>query len=128
MRLELRAFAISGELAVTAVRDKIFGCLVWQGKLDRDGYGRDDSGALAHRVSYEKAKGPIPEGLTLEHRCRRRSCILVAHLEPMTRSANEYRKSWASRVRHKFCDEGHDDVNAMVTPEGGRVCRTCSKM
>lgn len=107
-------------------RDNIFGCLRMT-EVDREGYGRI-KGRLAHVVEWEKVNGPIPEGKELDHACRRRNCVRLAHLELVTRSENERRKAWASRARKQTCKAGHDlRVTAMVTPEGGRVCRTCSK-
>lgn len=104
----------------------IFGCIIHP-DVDRDGYGRI-KGRLAHYVAWEKVNGPVPEGMELDHACRRRACRRVVHLELVSRSQNEQRKSWAVRARRKVCAKGHDlRINAAVTPEGGRVCRQCSK-
>lgn len=108
-------------------RDPIFGCLLWTGKLDKDGYGFHGR-SRAHIVAWEAVHGQVPDGMELEHECRRRHCTAVAHLRLVTRSQNERLKSWRARARLTHCKNGHDlSVNAMVTPEGGRVCRTCSK-
>lgn len=40
-------------------------CWLWHGAVQGGGYGNYRS-RLAHRVSYEKYKSPIPEGLTLD--------------------------------------------------------------
>jgi hypothetical protein len=107
----------------------LYGCTFWLGKLDRDGYGRIWNGpgrpALAHREAWEARHGPIPAGLELEHRCRRRDCVALYHLKLVTRTQNERLKRWRSRVKAELCDAGHDALQAMVTPEGGRVCRIC---
>jgi hypothetical protein len=42
----------------------------------------------AHRLSYEDAKGPIPEGMVLLHSCDNRKCINPAHLTPGTQLEN----------------------------------------
>ena len=56
--------------------------------------------------------------LELDHLCRRRNCVALHHLEPVTRAENERRKSWAYRCRRKLCARGHELASALVTPEG----------
>ncbi len=112
--------------------DEVFGCMIWNGKLD----GRGESGVVwrngkpiqAHRAAWEAAHGPIAEGLVIDHLCRRPLCINVEHLEPVTQNVNLYRRKWSTRVRQAKCKRGHDlKLHAMVTNEGGRVCRECMK-
>lgn len=112
--------------------DPIFGCAIWQGKVSRDGYGiiwRGQRPTHAHRVVYEAEVGPIPEGKVLDHSCAAPRCCLPAHLEPVTQSENLRRKSWRNRVRLTHCKKGHalDGANAIVTSNGGRICRTCTR-
>jgi len=107
--------------------DPIFGCEIASGRLDRDGYAFHGK-TRAHIHAWVEKKGLIPEGLELEHMCRRRNCKAVHHLELVTRSENEKRKSWRYRARRKTCPQGHDlSINGAVTPEGGRVCRQCNR-
>ena len=107
--------------------DKVFGCELSTSRLDHDGYayhGRD----RAHRVAWIVVHGAIPNGMELDHLCRRRNCIALPHLELVTRSENELRKSWKYRARRKTCPAGHDlTINRVVTPEGGIVCRRCNR-
>lgn len=108
-------------------RDPVFGCELATGRRDRDGYAFEGR-TRAHIAAWERANGPVPAGMEIEHACRRRNCRALAHLELVTRSQNEQLKSWRARARRTHCKNGHDlSVTAMVTPEGGRVCRTCSK-
>ena len=111
--------------------DPVFGCATWTGKLDREGYGvayKPGVSRHAHRAVYEERCGAIGDGLVLDHACRNRACCAVAHLEPVSASENERRKSWRYRAGMKRCKQGHDlKMQAMVTPQGGRVCRQCSK-
>ena len=48
-------------------------CIEWPHRKDKDGYGRKKS-KLAHRIAWEKERGPIPAGLVLDHLCRNRAC------------------------------------------------------
>ena len=112
-------------MAVTI--DPTFGCALWAGRKTASGYGRDGLQG-AHVVAWVAAFGPVPEGFVIDHLCRRRNCCAVHHLEAVTRSENELRKSWAYRARRKQCVKGHDlALYAVVTPEGGRVCRQCNR-
>lgn len=67
------------------------GCWIWQRAIV-DGYGTIGVGGgrvvKAHRLYYERAKGPIPVGHELHHRCHTRACVNPDHLEPLTRLAH----------------------------------------
>lgn len=62
-------------------------CWLWQGNMANGGYGtiRDRTGYphrrfLAHRLSYQWAKGPIPEGKVVRHKCDTPPCVRPSHL------------------------------------------------
>lgn len=66
-------------------------CWVWQERVDEDGYGcfkRNKRQIRAHRFYYEELRGPIPEGLGLDHLCRVRGCVNPDHLEPVPQRVN----------------------------------------
>ena len=109
--------------------DPTYGCWLWTGRLDRDGYALTKEGKRAHRAVYEAEIGAIPADHDLDHHCRRRRCVRPLHLEPVTQSKNEHRKHWRSRLRIKLCRAGHElALHGIVTPEGGRVCRECNRV
>lgn len=67
------------------------GCWLWTDATSWNGYGRFYTGSRvmsAHRLSYELAVGPIPDGLQIDHLCRVRACVNPAHLEPVTLAEN----------------------------------------
>lgn len=59
------------------------GCWLWRAATDTPGYGRFQwNGRLegAHRVAWEIAFGPIPDGKYVLHRCNTKKCVNPAHL------------------------------------------------
>ena len=60
-------------------------CWLWTGFRMKNGYGTIGSGHGAnkrtvHRLSYELANGPIPDGLLVCHKCDVRNCVRPDHL------------------------------------------------
>jgi len=111
------------------------GCWLWIGAKDYGGYpivwlnaGR--RGARVHRLMYERYRGPIPEGLTLDHLCRVRSCVNPDHLEPCTAGENARRSPDApywKRAAQTHCKRGHafSESNTLLH-HGRRECRACN--
>lgn len=91
----------------------------------------DGSQPGAHRAFYEHFRGPIPEGLTIDHLCRVRRCVNPDHLEPVTRGENSLRGEGpaAQNARKTHCPRGHEYTpeNTRVTPQGTRACRACAR-
>jgi hypothetical protein len=87
---------------------------------------------LAHRFMYESLVGPIPDGMTLDHLCRRPACCNPTHLEVVTMKENLLRGEGvgALNARKTKCCRGHpfDEVNTRVSASGARVCRACARL
>lgn len=114
-------------------------CIKWLGKCLPNGYGyfydsrrsTSKSGMVyAHRAAYEDAKGPIPEGLQIDHLCRNRACVNPDHLEAVTHRENLIRSPLTlpgRNVAKVACPQGHplDEANTYRW-RGGRRCKQCN--
>ena len=105
-------------------------CWPWLAGKTR-GYGRfyiRRVGKQAHRIAYELLVGPIPDGLDLDHLCRKHSCVNPRHLEPVTRRENLLRGIGfpAMNAKKLCCPKGHP-LNVIVNDRGymKRRCRVC---
>lgn len=120
------------------------GCIIWTGTKTPANYGMiytlpgHGGRKRVHRFVWELANGPIPNGLTVEHRCHtedlscpggetcmHRLCCNLDHLELLTAEENSRRgRNWKRAWTH--CSRGHE-----FTPENTRIrsrrraCRTC---
>lgn len=59
------------------------GCIEWTGYIMPTGYGRIGVGGQrvsAHRYAYERANGPIPDGMLIRHTCDNPPCVNPQHL------------------------------------------------
>jgi hypothetical protein len=67
------------------------GCWQWTGCTNNDGYGFvfvNGKSCGAHRVAYQLANGPIPDGLEIDHLCKNPGCCNPAHLDAVTHQEN----------------------------------------
>lgn len=106
-------------------------CWLWTGATDPNGYGRvkvDGRTLMVHRFAYESMRAEIPEGLHLDHLCRRPLCVNPDHLEPVTHRINTLRGMAPTAVAHRTntCKRGHSLLDAYIKANGSRTCRTCS--
>jgi hypothetical protein len=110
-------------------------CWLWTAATNRQGYGQFHAhrqAILAHRWAYIDARGPIPDGLQLDHLCRIPACVNPVHLEAVTPQVNTLRGVSRAAVNavKTHCIRGHefDVVNTYVLPNGKRRCRHCARI
>lgn len=103
-------------------------CVVFTGRKTPDGYGRMTLGGSEvspHRVAWEALVGPIPDGMTIDHLCRNRTCWWPDHLrvvEKKTNTLDGYGLT-AQNARKERCRFGHKYRRAVYP--SGRPYRTC---
>lgn len=101
----------------------------WQSKAE----GRHI--VLAHRASWEEVNGPVPVGMTLDHRCREKRCVNPAHLRLLDNFENARRingMDWNLGL----CPNGHPNSMLITTHRtdkqgnrrDGRRCSECVKL
>lgn len=76
-------------------------CHRWTSVKMKCGYGyfwHKGKYVRAHRFAYEQAKGPIPEGLCVRHKCDQPDCVNPEHLETGTNMDNS--RDMVERARH----------------------------
>lgn len=120
------------------------GCWLWIGTvMPVRGYGRmpDESKRIrfAHRIAWQLYRGPIPEGLVIDHVCRVRSCVNPDHLRLVTIGQNVLENSVglaAQNAAKTHCKHGHEFTteNTKIDKRNrygrewiGRSCRTCAR-
>jgi hypothetical protein len=68
---------------VPSERPDLGSCWTWEASIDPSGYGRfgvKKQVRKSHRVAWEIAHGPIPDGLHVLHKCDNPACVRVDHL------------------------------------------------
>jgi len=102
------------------------GCLLWTGSTSSKGYGFMWVGGSvigAHRYAWERANGPIPEGLYIDHLCYTPACCNIDHLRLATSAENSRNKSGAyanntSGYRGVSWDKNAGKWRAQLTLDG----------
>lgn len=113
------------------VYDPESGCRIWCGADSGNGYGRvrvDGVTSSVHRVAWESERGPIPQGMQIDHICRNRRCCRVEHLRVVPQRANVLENSNgpsainAAKQRCPTCGGDYTERSY-----GGRFCAPCNR-
>lgn len=110
-------------------------CWTWRGLLASNGYGifptkqRSPDGqsisrnVIAHRKSFEIHCGPIPDGMSVLHRCDTPACVRPDHLFLGTQTDNMRDCAVKGRVRHQD-HKGEGNNRARLTEQQVREVRS----
>lgn len=80
--------------------DPFGGCWLWSGAQNPEGYGHlqfQGKDWRAHRLSFVRHKGEIPDGSVVRHKCDVPSCVNPGHLEIGTHADNAADKAKRKR-------------------------------
>lgn len=111
-------------------------CWIWKKSVYKaTGYGQaswgvgggKSTGTTAHRVAWMAANGDIPEGDTVDHKCRNRPCINPGHLRLLSNEDNARDNGQQDKTH---CPRGHEynEKNTYIDPDGARRCRPCGNI
>jgi hypothetical protein len=113
----------------------ITGCWLWVSALT-NGYGTFRDGP-AHRFSFELHRGPIPDGMQIDHLCRHPRCVRPDHLEIVTPQENTRRGISQKRRREIAAEKTHCSQGHALAPSNtyerssknvaSKVCRVCAR-
>jgi hypothetical protein len=127
------------------------GCLEWIGHTGRKGYGSiraNGKNVKTHRLAWELANGPIPDGLHVLHHCDNPPCCETdpseeypeGHLFLGTNADNNadmmakgrFVSGWAlinPNAVKTHCPQGHEYTEANTYHyRNGRYCRACNSV
>lgn len=86
---------------------------------------------MAHRFIYQGTKWRLADGVVLDHLCRNRWCVNVAHLEEVSHRENILRGVGiaASEAKQTHCKRGHEFAPGNTYKNGprGRGCVQCKR-
>jgi hypothetical protein len=112
------------------------GCWLWDGAVDKNGYGkikRDGVSLRAHRLVYACAIGPIPDGMLVCHTCDVPMCVNPAHLFIGTCADNQRDMRLKGKYRNNpklrdHCPNGHRRTEENTYWfRNKRLCRDCRR-
>jgi hypothetical protein len=131
-----RVVGLSAEERFWQYVNKTDDCWLWTGATSH-GYGnfylpregRTTTQIQAHVFAYQTLRGPVPEGLVIDHLCRTKRCVRPDHLDPVTQQLNVIRGDVARVLRENTCRHGHEYTpeNTHINRKGAKVCRICMR-
>lgn len=111
-----RPFKVNARLFWAKVRRTDY-CWFWTGQTNIGGYGAHGKGGLAHRISWELTRGPIPESRDkcfVLHTCDNRRCVNPNHLYLGSKKENGIDSS----IRQRYPDrKGESAARAKLTTQ-----------
>ncbi len=99
-------------------------CFEWTAAHDSHGYGQIDK-VGTHRVAWELAHGPIPDGLYVCHHCDNPGCVNPAHLFLGTQKDNIHDALGKGRLKSPFGKSGEKNLNAKLTNDHVYLIHHC---
>lgn len=107
---------------------------IWQKSTASEGrYGAvqyDGRVQPAHRVAWQMFRGPIEDGIVVNHVCRKTLCCNPVHLELITQRENVLIGDAppAHNAAKSHCKRNHEfnEENTIILKSGGRSCRACA--
>jgi hypothetical protein len=116
-----------------SILDPDSGCLISTYSVGSHGYsqiGWHTDGVrivtLTHRVVWASQRGPIPDGMTVDHMCKTRKCVNIDHLRLLSNFENARRTSGRDWELGK-CVNGHSNSFLTQFSNGKTGCSLCAK-
>lgn len=130
------AYPLIMQRIMSRTRRTASGCWQWTGHVLPSGYAEvcfRGKNHRVHRLMYEAANGPIPEGLDVLHSCDNTLCFNPAHLsvgEQAENSRQSVDRGRHAKIQNTHCPAGHSYAeHAWINPRTGwRACKTCNRI